>query len=87
MDMYYINSILIWIGNPKPHLQSLACRSFSFEKPTCFVSERCIFSKNHELDAHLMIMLSFENTKVTGNAIPCTKVAEFRLELSSRPDW
>ena len=34
-----------------------------------------------------MNMLIHENTKQKGNATPCTKVTEFRTELSSRTDW
>ena len=35
----------------------------------------------------LVIVLMFENTKYTGNAILSREVAEFCPELASRPDW
>jgi len=45
------------------------------------------FDPNHVFWSDLVIMLIFENTKQTGNAIPCMGVVEFCPELSSRPDW
>ena len=72
-----INTIFIWIGNPKPHSR-LAAGIFLFENQHAFF-QKCLFSPK------LVFLVIFVNRR--GTHLHATKVAEIRPELPSRPNW